>query len=131
MLDRAVVHDNRDPSKRGRLRVRIPTQSGSEITDWVWPVVPSGFLVLPKAGEQVWVTYESGDKDFPVWIGKVATTTSYKNSAGRDLKNASLLLERLRTLEEKVKVLEDKVADLEDEVTNLWAQKASVSHSHG
>ena len=68
MLDRAVVHDNRDPQGRGRLRVRIPNKTGTGVTGWIWPVVGSGYLVLPSPGDQVWVTYESGDEDFPVWL---------------------------------------------------------------
>lgn len=123
-MDRAIVVDVRDPSKRGRIKVQIPTKTGKKSTDWIWPVVSSGFTVLPKPGEQVWVLYESGDENYPVWLGKTETTATYKNSAGRDLKNVSLLLERLRTLEEKV-------ADLEDEVVRLDNSKADASHSHG
>jgi hypothetical protein len=122
-MDRAIVVDARDPSKRGRIKVQIPTKTGKKATDWIWPVVASGFSVLPKPGEQVWVLYEGGDENYPVWLGKTQTTTSYKNSAGRDLKNVSLLLERLRTLEEKVKALEDEVVRLEN-------SKANVSHGH-
>ena len=69
-MDRAIVVDNRDPSHRGRLKVQIPTQTGSSSTDWIWPVVTSDPLLLPKPGEQVWVDYEGGDTDFPIWVGK-------------------------------------------------------------
>lgn len=123
-MDRAIVVDVRDPSKRGRIKVQIPTKTGKKSTDWIWPVVASGFTVLPKPGEQVWLLYEGGDENYPVWLGKTESTTSYKNAAGRDLKNVSLLLERLRTLEEKV-------ADLEDEVVRLDNSKADTSHVHG
>lgn len=123
-MDRAIVVDVRDPSRRGRIKVQIPTKTGKKSTDWIWPVISSGFVVRPKPGEQVWVLYEGGDENYPVWLGKTQTTSSYKNAAGRDLKNVSLLLERLRTLEEKVK-------DLEDEVVRLDNSKANTSHSHG
>jgi hypothetical protein len=122
-MDRAIVVDVRDPSKRGRIKVQIPTKTGKKSTDWIWPVVSSGFLVLPKPGDQVWVLYESGDDNYPIWLGKTETTKSYKNANNRDLRNVSLLLERVRTLEEKVK-------DLEDEVKTLGNTKANVSHSH-
>lgn len=130
-MDRAIVVDVRDPSKRGRIKVQIPTKTGKQKTDWIWPVISSGFTVLPKPGEQVWVLYEGGDENYPVWLGKTANTTAYKNAAGRDLKNVSLLLERLRTLEEKVEVLEDKVEELESDVAALQTGKANVGHSHG
>lgn len=123
-MDRAIVTDNRDPSKRGRIKVQIPTKTGKKATDWIWPVVTSGFTVIPKPGDQVWVLYEGEDHNYPVWVGKTAVTTSYKNSAKRDLKNVSLLLERVRTLEEKV-------ATLEDEVDALKSGKASINHTHG
>ena len=55
----------------------IPAMSGDAITDWIWPVVSSGYVVVPDAGEQVWVTYENGDKDFPVWLGMTKTTEEY------------------------------------------------------
>lgn len=122
-MDRAIVTDARDPSKRGRLKVQIPSKTGKKSTGWIWPVVSSGFLVLPKPGDQVWVLYEGGDDKYPVWLGKALVTKSYKNPSGRDLKNVSLLLERLRTLEEKVE-------ELENEVQRLDETKASVAHSH-
>jgi hypothetical protein len=122
-MDRAIVMDVRDPSKRGRIKVQIPTKTGKKSTDWIWPVVSSGFTVLPKPGEQVWLLYEGGDENYPVWIGKTASTSAYKNRNGRDLKNVSLLLERVRTLEEKVK-------DLEDDVKRLETSKANASHGH-
>lgn len=123
MVDRAVVHDNRDPQNRGRLRVRIPNKTGTGVTGWIWPVVSGGYLVLPSPGEQVWVTYESGDEDFPVWLGKIAVTTSYRRSS-TDLGNVSLLLQR-------VSELEKDLADLQNAVTVLASSKANTSHTHG
>lgn len=105
-MDRAIVVDNRDPAGKGRLRLQIPRLTGDKSTDWVWPVVSSGFLVTPKPGEQVWVTYEGDDPDFPLWVGKTDTTESYKN-----------LLQRVKTLE--------------DTVALLQTNKANVGHTHG
>ena len=115
-MDRAIVVDNRDPSKRGRIKVQIPTKTGKKSTEWIWPVSTSGYLVLPKPGDQVWVLYEANDENYPVWLGKTETTTSYKNRAGRNLGDISVLLERIKTLEE--------------EVDKLWAQKAPIGHGH-
>jgi len=55
----------------------IPAMSGNAITDWIWPIVSSGYIVVPDAGEQVWVTYENGDKDFPVWMGMTKINDGY------------------------------------------------------
>lgn len=122
-MDRAIVVDNRDPASRDRLRVQIPTKTGKKSTDWIWPVVTSGFTVLPKPGDQVWVLYEGNDSNYPVWLGKTSTTTSYRNQAKRDLKDVSRILERVVTLEEKVKALEDRI-------DALSITKADVGHSH-
>jgi hypothetical protein len=122
MLERAVVHDNRDPKRLGRLRLQIPTKTGQGVTDWCWPVVASGFLVMPKPGEQVWVTYESGDSDYPVWLGKIATTPAYREGS-TDVGAPRDLLVRL-------KATEDAIRALEAAVSALQSGKANVGHSH-
>jgi hypothetical protein len=122
MLDRAVVYDTRDPLQRGRLRVRIPTKTGQHITGWIWPVVTSGYLVLPNPGDQVWVSYESGDEDFPVWLGKIQVTKAYKQGTS-NLGDLSALLKRVADLEKAV-------TDLGQAVANLTQSKANVGHTH-
>lgn len=115
MIYRALVRDNRDPAKKGRLRVSIPQVFGNDVTDWVWPVIGSGFLVIPKAGEQVWVAFEAGDRERPAWLGKTSVTGSYRTEEG-DAGRVDTLL--------------DRVKRLEDEVAALKSGKADVSHSH-
>jgi uncharacterized protein involved in type VI secretion and phage assembly len=73
---RGLVVDNRDPENLGRLRVQVPSVLGEEvITGWAMPCVPyggnadSGWFVLPDAGAAVWVEFEEGDLEFPVWVG--------------------------------------------------------------
>ena len=66
---RAVVKDNKDPQKQGRLKLEIQTTPG-EITDWVWPVETAGITTdAPIIGQGVWVHYNGGDPEFPVWSG--------------------------------------------------------------
>lgn len=64
---RAIVHDNRDPDKLRRLKVRVTT-TGNEITDWVWPVIST--KRPPAIGTGVYVMYLGGDPDYPVWVGE-------------------------------------------------------------
>ena len=67
---RGVVQNNRDPLNQRRLQVLVPQTTGVEVTDWVWPVEPHGMhSEPPKVGQGVWVSYVSGDSEYPVWVG--------------------------------------------------------------
>lgn len=69
---RAIVVDNEDPEQRMRLRVRVPGVTGDAVVGWVWPCLPPvdrSTLTPPTPGSGVWVMFEGGDPDFPVWMG--------------------------------------------------------------
>lgn len=72
---RAFVEDNQDPDSLGRLRLRIPSALGSEITDWALPCVPfgglkeQGFFMIPEIDSQVWAEFEEGNIHKPLWVG--------------------------------------------------------------
>ena len=72
---RGVVDDNKDPEKRGRLRLKIPTLLGREVTNWALPCLPFGgsskignYWIPPKDA-RVWVEFEQGDIRYPIWTG--------------------------------------------------------------
>jgi uncharacterized protein involved in type VI secretion and phage assembly len=73
---RATVVDNADPENRGRLRLRIPATLGNEVVSgWALPCAPyggaadQGFFFIPENESSVWVEFEGGDPDYPVWVG--------------------------------------------------------------
>jgi len=73
---RGLVVDNADPEQLGRLKVRVPSVLGNDIvTGWAMPCVPyggdanQGFLFIPEVGAGVWVEFEEGDLEFPIWVG--------------------------------------------------------------
>ncbi|MBZ5525815.1 MAG: phage baseplate assembly protein V [Acidobacteriia bacterium] len=80
---RGIVFDNKDPDKMGRLRITVPsvmvddplTTDDESITDWATPCVPcggmseQGFFVIPDVGANVWVEFEEGNLDQPIWVG--------------------------------------------------------------
>ncbi|MFI6324348.1 phage baseplate assembly protein V [Nonomuraea sp. NPDC050556] len=73
---RGLVVDNADPERLGRLRLRVPSVTGPEaVTGWATPCVPyggmadQGMLFVPATGAGVWVEYEEGDLEFPIWVG--------------------------------------------------------------
>jgi uncharacterized protein involved in type VI secretion and phage assembly len=71
---RGVVTDNRDPLQTGRIRARVPDVLGDDESGWAMPCLPftgdgMGFFALPKLGAGVWIEFESGDPDYPIWVG--------------------------------------------------------------
>jgi uncharacterized protein involved in type VI secretion and phage assembly len=73
---RAFVVDNADPENRGRLRLRIPSVLGNDIVSgWALPCAPyggaanQGFFFIPEADAGVWVEFEEGNLDYPIWVG--------------------------------------------------------------
>lgn len=71
---RGTVLDNIDPMQIGRLMVVVPDVSSLMPSSWAMPCLPvagtqMGFYVLPPIGAGVWVEFEQGDLDYPIWTG--------------------------------------------------------------
>lgn len=71
---RGVVLNNVDPLQQGRLQVQVPDVYGLAPATWAMPCVPvagiqTGMVALPIIGSGVWIEFEQGDPDFPVWVG--------------------------------------------------------------
>jgi uncharacterized protein involved in type VI secretion and phage assembly len=73
---RGVVVDNDDPEKLGRLKVRVPSVLGHDVvTGWAMPCLPyggapdQGFFFIPEVGAGVWIEFEAGELEFPIWVG--------------------------------------------------------------
>ncbi|QUC58079.1 baseplate assembly protein [Streptomyces sp. A2-16] len=69
---RGVVTDNTDD--RGRIRATVADVYGSEKSPWALPAVPYagngvGLYLIPPVGALVWIEFEHGDPDHPVWSG--------------------------------------------------------------
>ena len=65
---RATVVDNVDPMAQLRLKVVVPSISDA-VSDWAPGCLPVGRKAVPKVGSTVWVAYERGDPNHPVWVG--------------------------------------------------------------
>jgi hypothetical protein len=70
---RGTVTDNNDPTRRGRLKVKIRDLLGG-LEVWAMPCVPyagkgMGFFNLPESKSGVWIEFERGDLSYPVWTG--------------------------------------------------------------
>ena len=71
---RGTVMENVDPLQTGRLLVQVPDVSNVLPSTWALPCLPftglqSGFFAVPEIGSQVWVEFEQGNPDYPIWVG--------------------------------------------------------------
>ncbi len=90
---RAIVVDNDDPLQLGRLRVSAPALLGPEVTlDWALPCAPyggadnHGWLFAPEKGSGVWIEFEDGLLDWPIWVGCYWTRIKDKSETPRGAK---------------------------------------------
>lgn len=86
-LYRGVCVDPTDVEGLGRIRVTIPQVTGPDTVLTAWPckpALPQTYYTIPfgvrqpvvvdpattvKVGQGVWVMYEGGSADKPVWMG--------------------------------------------------------------
>jgi uncharacterized protein involved in type VI secretion and phage assembly len=71
---RGTVTNNIDPQQTGRILATVPDVSGLTPTTWAMPSVPvagksMGTFFVPQIGAGVWLQFEAGDPDRPVWSG--------------------------------------------------------------
>lgn len=71
---RGIVQNNNDPQQMGRIQVSVPAVLGEGTLSWAMPCVPYagpgvGFFAIPPNGANVWVEFEGGDPDYPIWSG--------------------------------------------------------------
>ncbi|PKO14891.1 MAG: hypothetical protein CVU39_12495 [Chloroflexi bacterium HGW-Chloroflexi-10] len=70
---RAVIISNDDPE--GRLRMQVKIDSIPEVgLLWATPVLPlvENELIRPNSGDVVWVSFQNGDPQQPLWLGKIS-----------------------------------------------------------
>jgi uncharacterized protein involved in type VI secretion and phage assembly len=71
---RGTVINNVDPMQIGRIQVMVPDVSALIPTSWAMPCVPiagkqMGTFFVPQIGAGVWIEFEQGNPDYPVWVG--------------------------------------------------------------
>jgi uncharacterized protein involved in type VI secretion and phage assembly len=71
---RGTVVNNVDPLQIGRIQATVPDVSGLTPTTWATPCIPvagkqMGTFFVPQIGAGVWLQFEAGDSDRPVWTG--------------------------------------------------------------
>jgi hypothetical protein len=71
---RGKVELNLDPLGLGRLQVSVADVMGDGTLAWAMPCLPGagpgvGIFTIPPVGANVWVEFERGDPDYPIWSG--------------------------------------------------------------
>lgn len=71
---RASVLNNLDPQLQGRIQVQLGDRYGLFPSTWAMPAFAfaatgAALVALPPVGSSVWVEFEAGDPDYPIWSG--------------------------------------------------------------
>ncbi|HEV3166198.1 MAG TPA: phage baseplate assembly protein V, partial [Isosphaeraceae bacterium] len=71
---RGTVVQNIDPLQIGRIMAIVPDVSNLVPTSWAMPCVPiagkqMGVHIVPQIGSGVWIEFEQGNPDKPIWTG--------------------------------------------------------------
>jgi uncharacterized protein involved in type VI secretion and phage assembly len=71
---RGTVVNNIDPLQTGRIMVTVPDVGGVIPSTWAMPCIPfagkqAGAFMVPQIGSGVFLQFEAGDPDKPVWMG--------------------------------------------------------------
>ena len=71
---RGTVAQNIDPQQIGRIVAQVPDVLGATQSTWALPSgaaagSQAGCYIVPPIGSQVWIEFEQGDPDYPVWSG--------------------------------------------------------------
>jgi Type VI secretion system/phage-baseplate injector OB domain len=71
---RGKVTQNKDPLHLGRVQVTVPAIYGDGRNSWAMPCTPYagkdiGFFTVPPIDTNIWVEFEGGDPDHPIWSG--------------------------------------------------------------
>ena len=71
---RGTVMNNIDPLQLGRLQVDVPDVAGLIPSSWAMPCFPftgrqMGAYMIPQIGTGIWVEFEQGNPDYPIWSG--------------------------------------------------------------
>ncbi|MEL6763591.1 MAG: phage baseplate assembly protein V [Cyanobacteria bacterium J06607_6] len=72
-----TVLQNIDPEQRGRIQVSVPDALSLVPSSWAEPCIPlagptgtpMGSYFVPPIGTSVWVEFEKGDIERPIWVG--------------------------------------------------------------
>ena len=70
---RGTVTNNLDPKRMGRIQALVPDVLDELPSSWAMPCLSvggtNGMFTVPVIGSGVWIEFEQGDSDYPIWTG--------------------------------------------------------------
>lgn len=109
---RAVAVNPADTSDLKRIRVTVPSLSTGDV--WAFPLLRSPTAAMPdvRAGDGVWVMFEGGDLNYPVWVGFYSAaerepTTSTPTAAAEAQNDSFVTLTSLNNVTYNITVDDD------------------------
>src|SRR5690349_18668520 len=71
---RGTVVNNLDPENRGRIQATVSAVQGLIPITYALPCLPaagkgSGVFIVPEIGSGVWIEFEQGNPEYPIWTG--------------------------------------------------------------
>jgi uncharacterized protein involved in type VI secretion and phage assembly len=108
---RGVVVVNVDPKKIGRIQAYVPDVADYTLS-WAMPCLPlggngMGIFAVPPIGAGVWIEFEQGDPDYPIWVGCFwGDSSELPSPASSTLPSISSIT--LQTVRQNLMVISDK-----------------------
>ena len=71
---RGKVAEIGEDDRLGQIKAEVPEVFGEELSPWARPSVPfagngHGWVSLPEEDDGVWIEFEAGDRNKPIWSG--------------------------------------------------------------
>jgi len=71
---KGTVVNNIDPERRCRIQALVPDVLGIIPSSWAEPCLPwagqqMGTYLVPPPGSGVWIEFQQGNPDYPIWVG--------------------------------------------------------------
>jgi hypothetical protein len=63
------VTNNEDDEKRGQIKVKVPSVFGLNMEVTARPCFATAHFYVPPVGAKVWVEFEAGDPNYPLYVG--------------------------------------------------------------
>jgi hypothetical protein len=93
---------------------------GTEAGAWAVPSLPPGGAATPAVGDLVWVTFEGGDTDYPIWDAGAAPDPDAVPADGHVGRYRALVADNVDPMEEHR--LNVKIPEVLGDDTTAWGE---------